>query len=220
MFTGIVEDLGIVKSISGVHHTSLRALDTKWQGRSNLLLVKSKILAGQKIGDSIAVSGACLTIADLKKDLAGFDVMDETLKKTTLGRLKAGDKVNLERALRAGDRLSGHFVTGHIDCVGKILEVDGKIRVGIGKEFMKLVVQKGSIALDGVSLTVSEIGAEDIAVFLIPHTIKNTTLGLKKPGDEINIEFDLIGKYAISAKEQAAGNITEAFLRDKGFCEI
>lgn len=215
MFTGIIEDLGKVESVG------------------NLLMVRSKILCDQKIGASIAVNGACLTISDLKNDLASFDIMEETLKKTSLGKLKVGDKVNLERALKVGDRLGGHFVTGHIDCVGKasIAKVTDttamskadtlSVTVTIPKEFMKFLVQKGSVALDGASLTIAEIGLDNFTVYLIPYTVKNTTFRFKKIGDGINVEFDLLGKYVLN-KETEQGKkgsaITEKLLREKGFC--
>lgn len=205
MFTGIIEDLGRVEAIgrkSGIFH----------------IQVKSHIFTGQKIGDSIAVNGVCLTILDLKNDLASFDIMEETLKRANLNRLKIGDKVNLERALKVGDRLSGHFVTGHVDCVAKIIEKNEKIKIKIPNERMKFTVPKGSVALDGVSLTIANIGGDSFTVYLIPHTIKNTNLGNKKIGDELNVEFDILGKYALNVKDnEKKSKITEDFLKLKGF---
>jgi len=214
MFTGIIEDLGTIESV-------------EIKAGISRLRVKSKIFGGQKIGDSIAVNGACLTVAELKNDTAGFDVMAETRQRSILGQLKRGDAVNLERALKAGDRMGGHFVAGHIDCAGKVSDLSrpekplwrdsAAMSVKIPKEYMKFVVEKGSIALDGISLTVGEVGADRITAYLIPHTIKNTTLGFKRAGDEVNIEFDLLGKYALRAKEIESSRITEDFLREKGF---
>jgi len=205
MFTGIIEDQGRVEQV---------------EKRSGLLRLKvrSKILIDQKIGDSISINGVCLTITELNRDTACFDVMSETLKKSTIKSLKQQDLVNLERALRVGDRVGGHFVTGHIDCVGTVVEASGLFKVKISKENMKYLVHKGSIAIDGISLTVAALGREDFSVYLIPHTLKSTTLGSKKKGSEINIEFDMLGKYALSNKKtKPTSNITKEFLKQKGF---
>jgi riboflavin synthase len=206
MFTGIIEALGKVES--------------KEKRPSGLRLrIGSGIFSDQKAGGSISVNGVCLTIAELKKDSADFDVIGETLDKSNLGLLKNREAVNLERALRAQDRIAGHFVTGHIDCTGRILAggTDSSgyfIKVGVPAQYADLVVPKGSVALEGVSLTVADIGTGSLTVRLIPHTLKVTTLQFKKTGDELNIEFDILGKYSRPKKSA----ITEDFLREKGFC--
>ena len=190
MFTGIVKELGKVRRISGlggVYKLSVEAKD---------------IAGGLNIGDSVSVNGACLTLTGRDKNILDFDVMGETFKRTNISKLKIGGSVNLEGALRAGDPLGGHFVTGHIDCVGRIREIrrtgdNYSIEVAFSGEYKKLVVEKGSIALDGISLTVGIVGSGGAAVHIIPHTLKVTTLGSKRAGDELNIEFDIIGKYAL-----------------------
>jgi len=187
MFTGIVEELGQLKRISK-------------KGNITLINIKAdKILEDTKIGDSISVNGACLTIVKKEKDALSFEAMAETLKITNLGRLKIADKVNLERSLKIGDRLSGHFVTGHIDCLGIIrkksyLRGNLSFEIAAPVKFMKYVLPKGSIAIDGISLTVAVKRADSFEVFIIPHTLKNTTLGFKGPSDRVNIEFDILAK--------------------------
>ena len=190
MFTGIIKELGKVRRISGlggVYKLSVEAKD---------------VAGGLNIGDSVAVNGACLTLTGKDKNILDFDVMGETFKRTNISMLKIGESVNLEGALRAGDPLGGHFVAGHIDCVGRIKQIKRagdsySIEVAFPGEYKKLVVEKGSIALDGISLTVGIVGNGSAAVHIIPHTLKVTTLGSKRPGDEVNIEFDIIGKYII-----------------------
>jgi riboflavin synthase len=210
MFTGIIEDLGVVRKVE--------------KGKNYKLTVQSPIFRDQKIGDSIAVNGPCLTVSGLRDDMADFDVMPETIKKSNLGNLRVGERVNLERALKAGDRLGGHFVTGHIDCVGKILDKQTGLenyflKVQILAEYTKYIVPQGSVSLDGASLTIAYIGKSDFSVCLIPHTIKNTDLWLKKNGDTLNIEFDILGKYVSNFGDfkKARPEITEDFLRSKGF---
>lgn len=212
MFTGIIEDLGIVRGIE--------------KKQNYRLSIESLIFGDQKIGQSIAVNGVCLTILKLKNNLATFDITAETLKRSNLGSLDAGEKVNLERALKIGDRLSGHLVAGHIDCVGKIISrltdpaAAGSVnlKAGISKEDMKFVVPKGSVALNGVSLTIAELGADNFSVCLIPHTIENTNLKFKEINDELNIEFDLLGKYVLGLdRGRLPSPITEDFLRRHGY---
>ena len=192
MFNGIVEEAGIVEAL---------------ERRKNLSVLKvraRKVLQGTKPGDSIAVDGVCLTVTDKKKDVLTFDMMRETVNKTSLGRLRRGDKVNLERALKAGGRVSGHFVTGHVDDVGRI---EGKITaanymelsIRLPKGLGKYIVPKGSVALDGVSLTVGKVGKVFFSVYLIPFTKQVTTLGAKKKGDRVNIETDILAKYLFSS---------------------
>ena len=194
MFTGIVKELGKVRRISGL-------------GRVYKLSVEAKDIAcGLNIGESVAVNGACLTLTGKDKNVLDFDVMGETFKRTNISKLKPGESVNLELALRAGDPLGGHFVTGHIDCVGRIREIKRagdsySIEVAFPGEYKKFVVEKGSISLDGISLTVGSVGGGNAVVHIIPHTLKVTTLGSKRPGDEVNIEFDIIGKYILGSAE-------------------
>jgi riboflavin synthase, alpha subunit len=190
MFTGIVKELGKVRRISGLG------------GIYKLSVEAKELLAGLKIGDSVSVNGVCLTLTGKDKNIMDFDVMGETFNRTNFSKLKIGGSVNLEGALRVGDQLGGHFVTGHIDCAGRIREIkragdNYSIEVTFPKEYNKLVVEKGSIALDGISLTVGNIGDGKAVVHVIPHTLKITTLGAKRAGDEVNIEFDIVGKYII-----------------------
>lgn len=188
MFTGIVEEMGKIKKI-------YRGSDS-----ARLTIEGEKVLADVKLGDSIAVNGICLTVVVFNDRYFEVDVMAETLRKTNLAELKPGDRINLERALRVGDRLGGHIVSGHIDGVGVI---SGQRREDIAvlteikapAEVMKYVVRKGSVAIDGISLTVADCTDEAFQVSLIPHTAMLTTLGYKKQGDRVNLESDIIGKY-------------------------
>ncbi len=187
MFTGIIEELGEVKKISR-------------RGAVTLFEVKAdKVLAETKIGDSISVNGACLTVIKVEKDILSFEVMPETLKITNLGSIKLSDKVNLERSLKIGERLSGHFVTGHIDCMGIIRKKSYSntnlcFEIAVPTEFSKYCIPKGSIAVDGISLTLVNIKSNNFSVYIIPHTLKNTTLGFKSPSHKVNIEFDILAK--------------------------
>lgn len=189
MFTGIIEELGIVRSV------------TKKGNYTVLEIQADKILGDVKIGDSVAVNGACLTVVKQVKDYLSFEVMEETLKLTNLGELHPNDVVNLERALKVGDRLSGHFVSGHIDAKSLIRK---KTFVGenlcfeivMPKGLNKYIVPKGSIALDGISLTVVGVSGSAFSVYTIPHTLKNTTLKYKNAGSVVNIEVDMLAKYA------------------------
>lgn len=189
MFTGIIEELGIVKNI------------TK-KGNVTVLSIKAdKIIEGLKIGDSIAVNGVCLTAVNIDKGILSFELLSETVNITNLGKLRIGEKVNLERALKVGDRLSGHFVTGHIDCLGVIRNktfFSGNLcfEIAVPAEFLKFLVSKGSVAVDGISLTIAAKKDSGFCVYLIPHTIKNATLGFKGASDKVNIEFDILAKYA------------------------
>ena len=194
MFTGIVKEIGKVHRISGL-------------GSIHKLFIEAKdIVGGLKIGDSVSVNGACLTLTGKDKNVLEFDVMGETFGRTNISKLRIGEFVNLESALRAGEALGGHFVTGHIDCVGRIREIrragdDYSIEVSFPAEYKKLVVEKGSIALDGISLTIGIVGKGSVTVHVIPHTLKVTTLGSRRSGDEVNIEFDIIVKYILGSAE-------------------
>ncbi|MCA9405103.1 MAG: riboflavin synthase [Candidatus Omnitrophica bacterium] len=191
MFTGIVEEIGTVDSIT--HKKNLSVLTVK----------AAKVLKGTKAGDSIAVNGVCLTVVRLNKTSAVFDIMKETLEKTSLADLKNRDKVNLERALRVSDRLSGHFVSGHVDAVmpiHRILEKENytEIQIGLQKSLAKYFVPKGSVCVDGISLTVGEVKEKYFSVYLIPFTKEVTTIGTKRKGDKVNIETDILAKYILN----------------------
>lgn len=184
MFTGIIEEKGTVKSVSG----------------GQIEIACRKILEGTKIGDSISVNGVCLTVTSLSSSGFSADVMNETLSRSNLGFLKKGSFVNLERAMSATGRFGGHFVSGHIDGTGTILKMknDGNavwIYVSCPSEILNLIVEKGSIAIDGISLTVASVSEKDFSVSVIPHTRSETNLLSKKEGDTVNLENDIIGKY-------------------------
>ena len=188
MFTGLVQALGTVRAV------------TDGRGGRRLRVAEPVLAPHLQLGESVAVNGACLTVVAREGDGFDFEVGPETLAKTALGGLAAGDRVNLERALRVGDALGGHFVTGHVDCVGRVLEevATGEwltVWFGFPAEWGELLVSKGSVAVDGVSLTVVDVRADRFSVMLIPHTRQNTTLGQKKPGAPVNLEFDLIAKH-------------------------
>jgi len=187
MFSGIVEELGELKKISKRGNVTLFEIQAK------------KILEDANIGDSISVNGACLTLTENKSGVLSFEVMPQTLKVTNLGVLRIKDKVNLERALKVGDRLCGHFVTGHIDSTGIIrrknyINDNLSFEIAIPTKFMHYVLPQGSIAIDGISLTIVDKRTNTFTVYIIPHTLKNTTLGFKGPSDKVNIEFDILAK--------------------------
>jgi riboflavin synthase len=179
MFTGIVEELGTVVAVAP----------------DRVRLSAATVLADAEVGDSIAVDGCCLTLVELGEGWWDADVSAETLKRTTLGDLQPGDRVNLERPVRAQDRLGGHIVQGHVDGVGEIVEPALDLRVRMPRDLLRYVVEKGSIAVDGVSLTVVDVLDDGFTVALIPHTARVTTLGLKGPGDPVNLEVDVTVKY-------------------------
>ena len=189
MFTGIIEELGKVKRVAR-------------SGRVMSLEVSAqKTLQEAKIGDSIAVNGVCLTLTTLSVNAFSFEVMAETFGKTNLGLLKVGEKVNLERSLRLGDKVSGHFVSGHVDCLGIVRRKgmhSGNLafEIAIPNSFMRYCLSKGSISLDGISLTLADMRANILSVYIIPHTLKNTTLNFKGPSDKLNVEFDILAKRA------------------------
>ncbi len=202
MFTGLIEELGEVKFRSQ-------------KSNSLILGIKGeKTLKDSRAGDSICVDGVCLTISNIKNGILFFDVMAETLKVSTLKELRIGKRINLERALKVDARFGGHFVSGHIDGIGKIIGItlrgnskEIKIatsakadsqrlrRIATPSDFMQFIVPKGSIAVDGVSLTVVDVGRNYFTVSLIPHTLKNSTLGMRRQGDRVNIELDILAKY-------------------------
>jgi len=188
MFTGIVEELAQIKSI-----------EPKSKGISYTISAEV-VLDDLKIGDSISVNGVCLTIVKIGRDIFCIDLVEETLNKSNLGELKVGDFVNLERAMKVSDRLGGHIVQGHVETLGVILEKqmqdeEAILSVGLDPEWMRFCIPKGSITLDGVSLTIARINGNIIEIALIPHTLENTTLGIKEKSETLNIETDIIGKY-------------------------
>ena len=208
MFTGIIQKIGTVKRVSRGEGLVVEIGFEPW-------------VRPLEAGESVAVNGVCLTVA--KRDGSRFtaDVLDETLSRTGLGDLVPGGKVNLERALRAGDAMGGHIVQGHADCRGTITAKipkgrDFQLRVRCGRVLAAQSVLKGSIAIDGVSLTISAIGDDWLGVDLIPTTAQETTLGAKKVGDEVNLEGDIVGKYV--AKSMVREGLTEAKLAAAGFC--
>ncbi|MCF8032727.1 MAG: riboflavin synthase [Desulfarculaceae bacterium] len=188
MFTGLVEGTGTLGRITPSGPDSVLSISPPWPVGETVL------------GESIAINGVCLTVTRITGDGFTMDVSAESLSRTTLGALRPGAKVNLERAMQLGDRLGGHLVTGHVDCMGslaKLEEVGGstRIEVSMPPEHLRLMVEKGSVALDGISLTVNWVGPDRFGLNIIPHTIDATTLHLAKQGDSVNIETDLIGKY-------------------------
>ena len=194
MFTGIVEGIGKVKKISKA---------TKNRSAIQMIVDLGKHAKGLKIGQSVALNGVCLTATKLSKSSCIFEMIEETTKKTDLGNLKVGGIVNIERSLKAGDRLEGHFVLGHVDGVGtikKILKRPKEVQIWfeVPKKLSKYVVKKGSIAIDGISLTIVDIKNTLALVSIIPHTIQVTNFRSKKVDDKVNIETDILGKYILN----------------------
>ena len=179
MFTGIVEELGRVAERSG----------------SRLRISAQTVLDGSKVGSSIAVNGCCLTVVEINQNSWMTDVSDETFSRTNLGSLKVGDAVNLERPMALGDRLGGHLVLGHVDAVGEIVSEVPNLVVRIPRNLMHLIVEKGSVTVDGISLTAYDLTVDTFAVAVIPHTTEVTTLGMRKVGDKVNIEMDMMAKH-------------------------
>jgi len=214
MFTGIIEELGNV-------------IDLNIQDNSaKLSLTGSTVLKNTNIGDSIAVNGVCLTITEMNNNSFTVDIMHETLEKTNLHELNKQSKVNLERALQLQTRLGGHIVSGHVDGTGSILSIKpigiaSIYKISASIDITSLLIPKGSVAIDGISLTVIDVDKNFFTVSLIPHTFKNTTLGIKSTGNTVNLETDLIGKYVAkflnkdeNTKKQ---DISLAFLTENGF---
>ncbi|MGH9066440.1 MAG: riboflavin synthase [Acidimicrobiales bacterium] len=189
MFTGIVEDLG---RVGGPPGGGRQLTDGGEAGR---LVVHCGLAAELSVGDSVAVDGCCLTVVELGDGWWAADVVAETLARTTVGNLGPGARVNLERPVRPVDRMGGHIVQGHVDAVGEILAPAPELVVGLGRPWIRYVVEKGSVALDGVSLTVVAVGEGSFSVAVIPHTAEVTTLGHKAAGDRVNVEVDLLAKY-------------------------
>ena len=210
MFTGIIEDIGKISNI-------------KRGARSAILSIQaSKVLEDAHLGDSIAVNGVCLTVTTLNGDVFTADVMNETLSRSSLGSLRAGSPVNLERAMAAGGRFGGHIVSGHIDGTGRIASVtrdDNAVwfRIMADKKLLRYIVEKGSIAIDGISLTVAKTDSESFSVSIIPHTIGQTILGTRKVGDTVNLENDIIGKYVEKLMQNDESGVTLDLLAKNGF---
>lgn len=188
MFTGIIEELGVIRRIA------------LWGSSGQITIQAGKVLEGTKIGDSIAVNGICLTVTSIQKDGFTADVMAETVRRSSLSKAGNGDRVNLERAMAADGRFGGHMVSGHIDGTGKILSCRKEenavwVEIGTSPEILRLIVEKGSICIDGISLTVAAVNDESFLVSIIPHTGKETTLLKRKPGALVNLENDVVGKY-------------------------
>ena len=201
MFTGIVKRLGIIEEI----------LIKNDSGRI-IISIEDNFEQKIKIGDSIAVNGTCLTVSKISNKNYFFDVLSETFSKTNLKDLKSGNKVNLESGLAVGDILGGHIVTGHIDCTGSVTEIkeinrDWKFTFSLPKEFIILLVMKGSITVDGVSLTVAEITDKTFSVYIIPHTFENTIFSNYDIGKKVNLEMDLLGKYVQRILQHGGDNI-------------
>ncbi len=208
MFTGIVEEIGIVKETS----------------RDCLTLEAHKVLEGTKAGDSIDVNGVCLTVVSLENHGFSVNVMPETLRRTNLGRLHYSDRVNLERALVLGGRLGGHLVLGHVDDKGEVMNVTSEetahiMNISAPTKLMPYIVEKGFIAVDGVSLTIVDLDDFSFTVSLVAYTMENTTLGRKRPGDIVNLEADIIAKYVENLKERKRQSLNLEFLREYGFVE-
>lgn len=210
MFTGIIEELGKVKGVS------------KAGNSMKLTISATHILEDVKLGDSIAVNGICLTVTDFTKTTFTVDVMPETVYATSLQTLVSGKEVNVERAMPANGRFGGHFVTGHVDGTGTIVmkkkeENAVYYEIEIDEKLMDLCVERGSIAIDGTSLTIFAVTKKTLVLSLIPHTLVHTVIGQKGVGDIVNIETDILGKYIRKGTEQK-GKVTASFLQEHGFC--
>ena len=206
MFTGIIEEVGIVREAS----------------RDSLTLEAGKVLEETREGDSIAVNGICLTVVSLQNRGFSVNVMSETLRCTNLGTLRYSDGVNLERALVLGGRLGGHLVLGHIDDTGEVIDVTGEetaniMRILAPAKLMPYMVNKGFIAVDGVSLTVMSLDDSSFAVSLVSYTMENTTLGKRRRGDIVNLEVDILAKYVENLQGQRRQGLGFEFLREYGF---
>ncbi|MCE5312086.1 MAG: riboflavin synthase [Nitrospiraceae bacterium] len=214
MFTGLIIELGEIASLQ------------KSGSSAKLSLSAKTVSSGAATGDSIAVNGVCLTVVDIKSGILTFDVSYETLDSTNLGSLKRGDRVNLEPSLTPSSKLGGHFVTGHIEACGRIIskkEISNalKIEIEAPKDILRMLVPKGSVAVDGISLTVVDVLADRFSIVIIPHTAKLTTIGFKAAGDTVNIETDILAKYVarLLDKDSSADSSLMASLRNSGFIQ-
>ncbi len=212
MFTGLIEDVG-------------RVAASERRGEAGLLRIETALTVSEiAIGDSVAVNGACLTVTAVDGKALTFDVSPETLSRTTVGTVRSGSSVNLERALRCGDRLGGHIVTGHIDCIASL----ARLRENAGNRVLdftlptasaRYLVEKGSVAVDGVSLTLNSVGSDRFSVNIIPHTFTATNLSKLRIGDQVNIETDIIGKYVerLTQPWSGSGGLSMKTLAENGF---
>jgi len=196
VFTGIVEGIGIIKKFEK---------KTNSRSAAKMKVNLGNLARGLKVGHSVAINGVCLTVTRISKGEAEFEMIGETIRKTDLGKLESGDKVNIERSLKIGDRMEGHFVLGHIDGTGKIINIEKlpkeiKLWIELPNNLTKYVVKKGSIAIDGISLTLVDVIKNKISVCIIPHTMEITNLDSKKIGDKVNIETDILGKYTTAKR--------------------
>lgn len=220
MFTGLVEEVGVLEAITGNEQAS------------RLVIRAGRVLEGVQLGDSISVNGICLTVTSFTSRHFSVDVMPETLNKTNLRQLRQGQRVNLERAMRLGDRFGGHIVSGHVDGTGKILSRQPHanavlFRIEAKPELLKYVIPQGSICIDGISLTVVNVEETGFSVSIIPHTLAETSLQDRHPGDRVNLEADVIGKYverllgyrSVAADEHTnkRAGLSLAFLQENGF---
>lgn len=212
MFTGIIEEIGKIKSIK--------------RGGSAVLITVSAavVISDVNIGDSIAVNGVCLTVVDFGSDWFSADAMPETLDRSSLGSLRSGSSVNLERAMPVGGRFGGHIVAGHIDGTGRITNIRNDANaiwytITTDKKVLKYIIEKGSVAIDGISLTVATVDSTSFSVSVIPHTAEKTILTSKNTGDIVNLENDCIGKYVekLMSAENSDTNITKEYLAKFGF---
>ncbi len=213
MFTGIIEDKG-------------KVLRVDYRGQERRLTVGlPPHLTEMQVGDSINVNGACLTAVQIREQMVELDLSQETLERTVLGELKEGDLVNLERALKLSVRLGGHIVTGHVDGIGVVIEKSRerdfvRLRIKIPESASRYVVEKGSIAIDGISLTVNKCVAEEVEMTLIPYTLEKTTLMNKEVGDRVNVEVDILAKYVeklLDRGDQKSSKVNLSFLKEHGF---
>lgn len=215
MFTGIVEEVGAVGRIERGRHSAVLAIEA------------GRILDDLKIGDSVAVNGVCLTVTSLRSQGFTADVMHETLNRSSLIQLKSGGHVNLERAMPADGRFGGHIVAGHVDGVGRIIQIERDdtaiwYTIQADPAILRYIVEKGSIAIDGVSLTVAKVMADSFSISAIPHTVRNTTLSERRKGDLVNLENDMIGKYVEkllnpAPAQQSESRLTREFLSACGY---
>lgn len=215
MFTGIIEELGTIDRVERGSESAV------------LHIHCHDVLEGTKIGDSIAVNGVCLTVTSMGADCYTADVMAETLDRSSLGRLQKGSRVNLERAMPADGRFGGHIVAGHIDGTGTVQSIERDetavwYKIGADASILRYIVEKGSITIDGISLTVARVGNGDFSVSIIPHTQENTVLKDRKVGDIVNLETDIIGKYVEKLmqpkeNETSQSKVTMSFLAENGF---
>jgi riboflavin synthase len=206
VFTGIVEEVGNVASVP----------------TGSLVVAASQVLKEMKPGASIAVNGVCLTVTDFNGQSFAVDVMPETLRRTNLGRLRTGDKVNLERPIALGGEVGGHLVQGHVDDTGRLASITGEVgavlmRFEAPAEVMRYIVPKGFIAVDGVSLTVASRDMDSVRVSIVDYTRQHTILGDRRVGDTVNLEVDIISKYVEQLSQPRGAGITAAFLKEHGF---